>query len=156
MARRIRERRTQLRLTQDEIGEKVGVKAQAVWRWEAAEWKTMPRGANLTELAKALQTTERWIMEGEEESRVESAFAYEEELRSWLKTPEGLTATKDEIAELRAYRGKRRPDDLMWHYLLMAARSGASPAAAQAEAEETEAALSEAIARGGRPLKRKK
>lgn len=156
IAKRVRKRREELGFTQEDVARAIGVLGQAVWRWENPKKKTVPQGANLTALAKVLQVTERWIMEGEEESRVEDAFAYEEELRSWLATQEGKTVKPDELAELRRYRGKVRPTPLTWHFLLQAARAGVPAQIAQAEEEETSKALSEALARGGKPLERRK
>jgi SOS-response transcriptional repressor LexA len=55
--KRIRERREELRLTQQQIADLVGVSYQAVQQWEADE--TAPkRGETRKKLAKALQTTE--------------------------------------------------------------------------------------------------
>lgn len=158
MGARLREAREAKRMTQAEVARAIGVETPSYWRYESGGQQ--PGGESVALLCKTLGVTAEWIMFGEAPqaaaSRVEEPFAYEEELQAWLATPEGQTVKPHELAELREYRGKTRPTDLRWHFLLQAARTGTPPAVAQAEAEETETALNEALARGGRPLRRKK
>lgn len=157
MGARLREAREAKGMTQAELARAIGVETPSYWRYESGGQQ--PGGESLAALCRTLGVTAEWVMFGEAPesgARVEEPFAYEEELRAWLAGAEGKTATPDEVRELRLYRGKRRPDDLMWHWLLQAARSGTPAHVAEAEAEETKAALDAAIARGGRPLRRKK
>jgi len=159
MGQRLREAREAKKMTQAEVAERIGVKVPSYWRYESGGQE--PGGEALAGLCKTLGVSAEWIMFGipmpaSPARHLEEPFAYEEELRAWLETPEGKTVTDEQLAELRLYRGKRRPDDLMWHWLLQAARSGVPAHVAQAEAEETDQAMKEALERGGRPLQRKK
>lgn len=59
---RIRARYKELGLRQIDVATAVGVQPKDVLRWEKGEWK--PSGKRLTKLAKVLETSAEWILDG--------------------------------------------------------------------------------------------
>lgn len=59
---RLREKRLERRLTQDDIAKQIGIKRSAVSQWEADE--TQPKGKNLTALCKILTCDAEWLQTG--------------------------------------------------------------------------------------------
>jgi transcriptional regulator with XRE-family HTH domain len=70
---RIKERRTELGKSQEWLADKAGVKYQSVQQWESNE--TSPRGKRLSKIAAALQTTEQYLMFGNEVNEVREPSA---------------------------------------------------------------------------------
>lgn len=64
---RIRQRREQLGLSQDDMAEKVGVRREAVSQWERDE--TSPKKSRLRELAEFLRCDMGWLLDGLESHR---------------------------------------------------------------------------------------
>lgn len=62
MNERIRERRTQLGLTQTQLGKSIGVSRVSVTKWESAI--TKPDGENLHNLARVLSCSPEWLLYG--------------------------------------------------------------------------------------------
>lgn len=62
MENRIRSRRKALKITQDDLGRRIGVTKATVSLWENGT--NQPNGANLQKLAASLQCTPRWILTG--------------------------------------------------------------------------------------------
>jgi phage repressor protein C with HTH and peptisase S24 domain len=62
MGDRIRLRRTELKLTQEQLGRMVGISKQAVGQWESGA--AVPTGPNLVDCAEALKVRERWLSSG--------------------------------------------------------------------------------------------
>lgn len=75
---RIAARRKQLKLSQEELAERVGVRAQTVSRWERG--KNLGRLNNLEQLATALETTVGELMDD-----LEQPGAAKEQLRSRVR-----------------------------------------------------------------------
>ncbi|CNL94808.1 TPA: helix-turn-helix domain-containing protein [Yersinia enterocolitica] len=72
VGQRIRKRRKELRITQETLGNRIGVKGAAVSQWE--DDKTAPNGDNLLSLARELQCAPEFILYGENSaSNVEPA-----------------------------------------------------------------------------------
>lgn len=65
-AERIKERRTQLKLTQREVAARVGVTRESISQWEKNSNQQLG-SINLERLAKVLQTTSSWILTGKRE-----------------------------------------------------------------------------------------
>lgn len=61
---RIKERRLQLGLKQNQLARKIGIAATNISMWEAGT--TSPKGENLVRLASALKVTPEWILYGGE------------------------------------------------------------------------------------------
>lgn len=71
---RIRKRRKELKLTQESLGNKIGVKGGAISQWESDQ--TAPNGDNLLSLSQALSCAPEFILYGENSaSNVEPAMA---------------------------------------------------------------------------------
>ena len=66
MSKRIRARRKELKLTQDQVAEYVGINRVSVSNWET-EGKngTSPKGENLLSLAKILKCDPQWLITGD-------------------------------------------------------------------------------------------
>lgn len=60
---RIKQRRTAMFLTQNELAKKIGVSRVAVSQWERGD--TSPKGENLFSLSKALDCDAEWLVRGE-------------------------------------------------------------------------------------------
>lgn len=73
LARRVTRRRLELGLTQDALGERLGVSPQSVQQWERGA--TVPRSTRLRALAEALETTRAWLVGevAEDQSSVQRA-----------------------------------------------------------------------------------
>ena len=67
MAGRIKERRTAMGYTQEELGEKIGVQKSAIAKYENGRVKNLKRGV-IAKLADALQCSPTYLMGLEEES----------------------------------------------------------------------------------------
>lgn len=67
MASRIRQRRKELKLTQEQVAEHVGINRVSVSNWET-EGKngTSPKGANLLSLAELLKVSPDWLVSGDD------------------------------------------------------------------------------------------
>lgn len=62
MAQRIRQKRLERHLTQQQLASKVGVSRPSVCQWERDE--TSPKGSNLTSLVRALGVDIQWLQTG--------------------------------------------------------------------------------------------
>lgn len=70
MASRIRQRRKELKLTQDKVAEHCGINRVSVSNWETiGKNGTSPKGANLIALAELLRVSPEWLISGDEESK---------------------------------------------------------------------------------------
>lgn len=71
MASRIRQRRKELKLTQDKVADHCGINRVSVSNWETiGKNGTSPKGANLIALAELLRVTPEWILTGESSAAV--------------------------------------------------------------------------------------
>lgn len=70
---RIRKRRKELKLTQQDVAKFVGVSRVSVSQWETGE--TAPKGENLLSIANFLHCSPQWLMSGDEEPE-EPSFTY--------------------------------------------------------------------------------
>lgn len=61
MGERIRQRRLELGLTQEELGKKCDVNRQAVYLWEQNKTEKLKR-PTISAIARALQTNEAWLL----------------------------------------------------------------------------------------------
>ncbi len=59
---RIRQRRRELKITQKQLADAIGVKSPSVTSWEGDSYK--PNGDNLLSLSRALKCTTEWITKG--------------------------------------------------------------------------------------------
>lgn len=89
-SKRLRERREAKNLTQQELGEKVGVKKATISGWEAG--RSIPSLNVVNELANALGTTGQYLVGYSDEAEasqdvIDYDFSYLELLKD---TPEGL------------------------------------------------------------------
>lgn len=106
---RIKQRRKELRLTQQELGKAVGVSKATISQWEAGD--TSPNGENLARLAKAMRTEISWLLYGTEKPA--ESFSLQEEhpetLRSEFSWLEGFdpwdddTPLRDDEVEVPLY-----------------------------------------------------
>lgn len=64
---RVRSRRTELNLTQQNLGDAVGVSHVTIFKWENGE--TEPRGKNLFSLAQVLRCSPTWLLYGDDSQR---------------------------------------------------------------------------------------
>lgn len=71
---RIRARRKELKLRQEDVAKAIDVNRVAISQWERDE--TQPNGANLFRLEKALQTYASWIIDGIEPTIKEDKLDY--------------------------------------------------------------------------------
>ncbi|ARD61590.1 transcriptional regulator [Kosakonia radicincitans DSM 16656] len=62
---RIRQRRTELEMSQQKLADAVKVSHVTVFKWENGE--TQPRGKNLFTLSKALKCSPTWLLYGDED-----------------------------------------------------------------------------------------
>lgn len=89
-AKRLRERREAKKLTQQELGEKVGVKKATICGWEAG--RSIPNLDVVNKLADALGTTGQYLVGYSDEAEasqevIDYDFSY---LELFKDTPEGL------------------------------------------------------------------
>ncbi|WP_201471791.1 helix-turn-helix domain-containing protein [Escherichia coli] len=106
LGQRVRQRRKQLRLNQNQLSKAAGVSESSISLWESDN--TAPRGANLHKLASALQCSPTWILFGdvdktpEEPRPIESALKEDERelLRLYRALPESEQTAQ--IAGMRA------------------------------------------------------
>jgi len=68
-SQRIKNRRKDLNLTQQQVANIVGVSKASVSQWEKGD--TSPRGENLYTLAKALKCTPEWLLNGKGDPSIE-------------------------------------------------------------------------------------
>lgn len=74
MCSRIRKRRKELKLTQDQVAEYVGINRVSVSNWETdGKNGTSPKGENLLSLAKILRCEPQWLISGEVEYKANSS-----------------------------------------------------------------------------------
>jgi len=72
MATRIRQRRKELKLTQDQVAEHCGINRVSVSNWETiGKNGTSPKGANLIALADLLRVSPEWLVSGDENVKYE-------------------------------------------------------------------------------------
>lgn len=72
MASRIRQRRKELKLTQDKVAEHCGINRVSVSNWETiGKNGTSPKGANLIALAELLRVSPEWLVSGDEKVKFE-------------------------------------------------------------------------------------
>jgi hypothetical protein len=88
-------------------------------------------------------------------SRVDEELAYAE-LQRFLETPIGATATGDEIAELRMYRGKKRPDLATYQTVLVSIIRARRPSPEQEMDPEAKERAEKKGARPAKPPKRRR
>ena len=101
LAERIRWRREQLGLTQEDIARHFGITRNAVQQWEAG--KTAPRGGRLRGLAGVLQRSVQWLVTGEGEGDLSVTIV--DRLTAVVKTlPERDQLTVLDLAESLAKR----------------------------------------------------
>lgn len=72
MNERIRQRRLELKMTQQDLAKKAGVNRVTVTGWEKGDYQ--PNGANLQALANALNITPAWLVDGKEETSSNVSF----------------------------------------------------------------------------------
>lgn len=65
MSERIKQRRLELKMTQQALAKKAGVNRVTVTGWEKGDYQ--PNGANLQALASALETSPIWLVDGKED-----------------------------------------------------------------------------------------
>lgn len=75
---RIKSRRKELGLTQQQLGDKVGVSGTTLVYWERDENK--PKGENLLKLAKVLKTTAKYLIDGIEEKNTTTKIREENKI----------------------------------------------------------------------------
>lgn len=68
---RIRLRRKELKLTQAELGKRLGISASSVTQWESGN--TTPNGANTVDLCKVLLCSSDWLVHGKGEKELSSS-----------------------------------------------------------------------------------
>ncbi|HCZ8848593.1 TPA: LexA family transcriptional regulator [Proteus mirabilis] len=72
MNERIRQRRLELKMTQQDLAKKAGVNRVTVTGWEKGDYQ--PNGFNLQALANALEVSPLWLVDGKEESSSNVSF----------------------------------------------------------------------------------
>lgn len=151
LASRIRARREELGLTQEDVARTADVSNGQVYRWEAG--KSRPKGENAVALARALQTTpEHLYGAGPAPERVESPATYPS-FDEWRETERGQRASPGVLAIMRSEIKFRSgaPTIADWDEVYAALTAGVSVALAAAQAEFTGSARASARARGGKP-----
>lgn len=110
---RLRRRRKELDLTQQELAALSGIKQGTLSDLERGRTE-QPMGETLTGLCKALRTTPRWLLTGKGEPEVQTASISEQEERAvnlarmmdaeqfetWLRLGQALLHRQDENADL--------------------------------------------------------
>jgi transcriptional regulator with XRE-family HTH domain len=71
LGQRIKERRKELGLTQEELARHFGISREAVQQWEKEDSPTKPKGERLTELARLLEADVQWLLAGSESVKPE-------------------------------------------------------------------------------------
>jgi len=88
---RIRQKRKELKLTQQQIATSIGVSPTSLVFWERGE--TTPKGSNLITLAKKLGVEATWLLTGKETSVVENGNA---EILGNMQTWDSKTPLNDD------------------------------------------------------------
>lgn len=89
---RIRQRREELNLSQDQLGALVGVGQTAVAAWEVG--RNSPKNPTVALLSRALQTTPNWLLFGQTDG-----LGNKVPLRGFVGTGEVVTALPDDVVE---------------------------------------------------------
>jgi transcriptional regulator with XRE-family HTH domain len=135
VAKRIKRARQALhpKVSQDELAKRLGVATMTVSRWETGALN--PERDSIAKLAEALGVEARWIAYGDARSPEPSPDTsarveiYPEDysiFHEWLETPEGQSATEEEIGKLRStvfHDGGEGLTLVSLHYALMSLRS---------------------------------
>ncbi|EFB6639600.1 helix-turn-helix domain-containing protein [Escherichia coli] len=108
LGQRIRERRKQVGLSQNDLSKAAGVSGSSISLWESDH--TAPRGQNLHRLAEVLQCSPTWILFGDEDKTpdppvaLNSALDLSEEELEMLRLYRALPKSEQQaqISELRA------------------------------------------------------
>lgn len=79
--RRIKERREQLNMTQQDLAAKVGITSVGPHEQGRSGFK----GTTLADFARALGVTERWILHGDEEATGEHVEEHREDTAAWIQ-----------------------------------------------------------------------
>lgn len=154
IARRIVDARKGVNLNPNQFAKRCGTTWQHVQRWEDVDGKpTTPEADHLVRIAEVTGRTVDWLLGKSDDATIERPAAYPA-LADFLTSIEGRTVTPAERKQLEGQRWKNQPTPHSYYLLLLAIRSGTSPADAAAEAEVTGEALGRAVARGGRPLRK--
>ena len=78
---RIRQRRKEMKLTQEQIAKAVGVSRVSVSQWESGD--TSPRGENLYALCRVLQCQPDWLLYGKDTPKPEANAEWAGEIEPW-------------------------------------------------------------------------
>lgn len=96
MSKRIKDKRLELGLTMEELGDMLGVRRQAVYKWESGGVETIKRNT-ISKMARIFGCNPVWLMGLDVESRASDDTLHE----SFNVNPQDTT---DAISRLSAYK----------------------------------------------------
>jgi transcriptional regulator with XRE-family HTH domain len=143
---RIRSARVGAGLTLDDLGEKLGIKGQTIWRWENG--RNTPPADAIPVIAEVCGVPPHDLLAYA--PLASTVRRSNPALAEFLRGPEGAGVTDDERIYLITMPPPtgRQPTYLMYHLFLMGIRAGKPPADAAEAAHLTEAATTRANERG--------
>ncbi|ENR8888247.1 helix-turn-helix domain-containing protein [Citrobacter koseri] len=130
LGQRIRQRRKQIGLSQNELSKTAGVSESSVSLWESDN--TAPRGANLHKLASALQCSPTWLLFGdtdqtpEEPRPTDTASVLKEDEQELLRLYRALPES-EQITQIEGMKARVENFNRLFNELLEARKRNNQP-----------------------------
>ncbi len=103
ISKRIKQRRQELKLSQSDVANHIGVNRVSVSNWETEKNSTTPKGENLLLLAEILKVTPQWIINGKEEDLLPPSRGNEIEFIGGFDLWDDHTPLRDDEVKLPIY-----------------------------------------------------